>query len=231
MNRIAIAAVLAGLALPAAAADTRESRTVSGFHALSMGAVLDVDVIQDGTESLLLEGDPEVLSRIETAVREGTLEFRYKPDTRIHSHGRVHAVVHARDMDSIAISGAGNVRSASLKADSLRLAISGSGDVGIDRVAAKQTSLAISGSGNMTLAGTAEELKARISGSGSIKAARLETQRADVGISGSGNATVWAKQNLATAIAGVGNVRYYGDPAVAKTVRGVGHVERVAANP
>jgi hypothetical protein len=231
MNRIAIAAVLACLALPAAAADTRENRPVSGFHAISMGAAVDVEVIQDGTESLSLEGDAETLAKLDTAVRDGTLEFRFKPDTNSRNHGRIHAVVHARDMDAVAISGSGNLKSAALKADSLKLSISGSGDMRIDRVAARQASIAISGSGNMNVGGSAEELKARISGSGNIKAPRLETQRADVSISGAGDATVWAKQRLATAISGVGKVRYYGDPAVAKSVRGVGSVERVAANP
>lgn len=232
MKATALLAVLAALALPAAAADTRENRPVSGFHAISMGAVVDVEVIQDGTESLTIEGDPETLARIETAVRDGTLEFRYRRDgARIDHHGRVHAVVHARDMDAIAISGAGNVKSAALRADALGLSISGSGDMNIDRVTAARATLAISGSGNMNVAGSAGELKARISGSGSIKAPKLEAQRAEVSISGAGNATVWAKRELATAISGVGNVRYYGDPTLSKSVRGVGSVQRVAANP
>lgn len=231
MNRTAIAAVLACLASSAAAVQTRENRPVSGFHALSMATVADVELIQDGTESLSLEGDAEVLAKIETVVRDGTLELRDKRDTQPRNHRRVHAVVHARDMDAVAISGAGKLHAASLKTDALKLSISGSGDVDIARVAAKRASLAISGSGNMELAGGVDELKARISGSGSIDAPKLEARRAEVDIAGAGSATVWARDQLATAISGVGNVRYYGDPAVAKSIRGVGHVQRVAANP
>jgi hypothetical protein len=233
MNRTALAASFAFcLAASALAAGTREDRPVSGFHALSMGAVVDVDVIQDGKESLTLEGDPETLARIDTAVRDGTLEITYKRESRnYNTHGRVHAVVHARDMDAIALSGAGNVRSDALEGDSMTLSISGSGDMDIGRITAKRASLSISGSGNMKVAGAAEDLKARISGSGDIKAAKLETQRAEIAIAGAGNATLWAKQRLATSISGVGNVRYYGDPEIRKSVHGVGHVERVAANP
>lgn len=231
MKRTALAAFLASLALAGSAADTRESRPVSGFHALSMGASADVEVIQDGTESLSIEGSPEALSKIETVVREGTLEFRYKRDSRIRNAERVRAVVHARDMDAIAISGSGNLKSAALEADALKLSISGSGDMDIGRVTAKQASLSISGSGHIDAAGTAEALKARISGSGTIRTPKLETQRAEVNIAGSGDVTVWAKRELATAISGVGKVRYYGDPAITRSVRGVGSVERVAANP
>lgn len=231
MKRTALLAFAASLAFAANAADNRENRPVSGFHALSMGAAVDVEVVQDGTESLSIEGPAETLAKIETVVHEGTLEFRYKRDSRMHDPERVRAVVHARAMDAIAISGSGNVKSAALKADALTLSISGSGDMDIGRVTARQASLSISGSGHIEAAGSVDELKTRISGSGSIKAPKLETQRTDVSIAGSGNATVWAKRSLATSISGVGKVRYYGDPAIAQSVRGVGSVERVAANP
>lgn len=231
MNAIRCAALLACCAFAAVAQAAPETRPVSGFHAISMGIAMDLDVVQDGTESLTLEGDPDVLSRIDTSVWNGTLEFQYKPHSRIESHGRVHGVVHARRMDGIALSGSGNVRAPSLEADSLALSISGSGDMDIARIAAKRASLSISGSGNLGAAGKADDLEVRISGSGAVKAPRLETQRAQVNIAGSGNATVWAKQQLAAAISGVGNVRYYGDPQLARAIRGVGRIERVAANP
>ena len=227
----ATALLACAFAFAAFAGSTQETRAVAGLHAISMGIAMDLDVIQDGTESLTLEGDPEVLAKIDTSVWNGTLEFQYKPHTRVDSHRRVHGVVHARRVDAIALSGSGNVRAPSLEADSLALSISGSGDLGVERLAAKRASLSISGSGNVSVAGKADDLEVRISGSGAVKAARLEAQRAQVNIAGSGNATVWAKQQLAAAISGVGNVRYYGDPQLARAIRGVGHIERIAANP
>jgi hypothetical protein len=231
MNRIVLAVLATLLVLPAAAAQTRENRPVSGFHALSVAAVLDVDVVQDGTESLTLEGDADVLSRIESVVQEGRLQLRYRPGTRLRDHARAHAVVHARTLDAVSLAGAGKVRADSLKSDALALSISGSGDMDIGRIAAQRASLAISGSGDMRLAGNAGELKVRISGSGSVDAAKLEARRGDVKIAGAGDATVWVREQLATSISGVGDVRYYGDPSVAKSIRGVGHVTRIASNP
>lgn len=232
MNRIRLALVaFLALATAAIAADRREERPATGFHAVAMAINMNLEVIQDGTESLTLEGDPDVLADVETFVRDGTLDFRYRRDSRMRSHKRINAVVHARDMDAIALSGSGNLRSRALKADALTLSISGSGDVDIGQVTASKASLSISGSGNMKLAGRADALAVRISGSGDIAAPKLETQRTEVSISGSGRATVWAKRELATAISGAGTVRYYGDPTVAKAVRGIGHIERVAANP
>jgi hypothetical protein len=233
MNRTPLAALVVAfsLALPAVAADRREERPVSGFHAIAMGVDMDLEVIQDGTESLVLEGDAEVLAKIDTFVKDGTLDIMYKRGSRTHAAKRVHAVVHARDMDALALSATGRIRAPALKSDAFALSISGSGDVEIGRLVAARAQLGISGSGNVSVAGRADDLTARISGSGDIEAPRLETQRAQVNIAGSGRATVWARQQLATAISGAGTVRYYGDPSLAKSVRGAGHVERVAANP
>jgi hypothetical protein len=80
--RFALVALLACAASTAPqAADRRENRAVSGFNAISMAANLDLDVIQDGTESLTLEGDEQVLDVLDTYVRDGTLNFTYKRDT------------------------------------------------------------------------------------------------------------------------------------------------------
>ena len=233
MKRLIALAFATTLAAAASAADRREDRAVSGFNAIGASVNIDLEVIQDGTESLRLEGDEEVLARTETFVRDGTLHIQYKRDhgNSWRSPSRIHGVVHARDVNAIALASSGKVRSASLKADSLALSISGSGDMDIAQLAAREATLAISGSGNVSLVGRAEQLQARISGSGDIKAGRLEAERVQVRISGSGKATVWAKQQLATSIAGAGDVRYYGDPTLTKSISGSGRIERLAANP
>ena len=232
MKRLIALAFACTLAATASAAERRENRPVSGFNAIAMGVAMDLDVIQDGTESLTLEGDEDVLARVDTFVKDGTLDFMYKRDTHFtDTRHRLHAVVHARDMKAIALSSSGKVRSPSLKSDSLTLSISGSGDMDIGQVAAREAQLSISGSGTISTAGHVEALKTRISGSGDVKVGKLEARSVAVNIAGSGRATVWAKEQLSTAISGAGNVRYYGDPALAQSIRGVGHVERVAANP
>lgn len=233
MKRIIAAAFAVSLAGAAAAANRSEERPVAGFHAIGTAVNIELEVIQDGTESLRLEGSEEVLARVETFVRDGTLHIQYTRDNESarRSPSRIHGVLHARDVDAIALASSGTIRSPSLEAETMALSISGSGDMDIAQLAARKATLAISGSGNVALAGRADEVQARISGSGDIKAARLEAQRVQVKISGSGKATVWAKQQLATSIAGAGDVRYYGDPALTKSISGSGRIERLAANP
>jgi hypothetical protein len=231
-TRIAFIAFAAcTLAACATAADRRDDRQVSGFNAVALGANVKLEVVQDGSESLALQGDAQALDTIETYVKDGTLHINYRKDAHTWSTPGVSGVLHARAMDKVALSGTGEIRSRALKGDSLVVAVSGTGNVDIADVQAKTAKLSVSGTGTVSVAGRVEELQARISGTGDVKAAKLETQRADVSIAGTGDATVWARQHLAAAVSGMGSVRYYGDPGVSQRVAGLGSVKRVAAVP
>jgi len=226
-----IALAACSLAACATAADRRDDRQVSGFNALALGANVRLEVIQDGSESLDLQGDAETLDKIETYVKDGTLHINYRRGTENWSNKGVSGVLHAKNLDKVALSGTGQIHSRALKGDSLAVAVSGTGDVNIGDVQAKSARLSVSGTGTVSVAGRAEELQARISGTGDVKAAKLETQRADVSIAGTGDATVWAREKLAAAVSGMGSVRYYGDPGVTQRVAGLGSVKRIAATP
>jgi putative autotransporter adhesin-like protein len=219
------------LAACATAAERHDDRQVAGFNALALGADVKLELIQDGSESLTLQGDAETLDTIETYVKDGTLHINYRKGSQTWSAKGVSGVLHASAMDKVALSGTGGIRSRALKSESLTVAVSGTGDVDIGDLQAKSAKLSVSGTGTVSVAGRADDLQARISGTGDVKAAKLETQRANVSIAGTGDATVWARQQLAAAVSGMGSVRYYGDPGVTQRVAGLGSVKRVAAAP
>ncbi|HET7402082.1 MAG TPA: head GIN domain-containing protein [Usitatibacter sp.] len=232
MFRTALIALAAcSLAACATAADRRDDRQVSGFNALALGANVKLEVVQDGSESLDLQGDAETLDRIETYVKDGTLHINYRRGTHVLSDRGVTGVLHARTLDRVALSGTGQIHSRALKGESLAVAVSGTGDIDIGDVQARSAKVSVSGTGTVSVAGRTEELQARISGTGDVKAAKLETQRAEVSIAGTGDATVWAREKLAAAVSGMGSVRYYGDPGVTQRVAGLGSVKRIAATP
>ena len=202
---------LAPFALPAAAAT--QAREHSGFTAIALSAPVDVELTLGERESVVLEGDEEVLARIETAVEQGALHIRRKPGTSgWNSLGPVRARVTARQIHALSIAGSGDIKAAQLSNDSLAIAISGSGDVSIG-------------------GGKVQSLNVSIAGSGNVKAAKLDAQSVSVKISGSGDALVWARQSLAVKVAGSGDVSYYGDPSVAQSVAGSGNVRRLGAAP
>ncbi|HEX4332632.1 MAG TPA: head GIN domain-containing protein [Usitatibacter sp.] len=213
------------------AADHQETRNVSGFTELALHAPVNVDVVQGGSEGLVLEGDPEYIARIETVVENGTLKIRYTSRDRVWNMAKIRAHVRMKTIEGLAIAGAGDITAQSVQAKELRVSISGSGDIRLGALAADHLSASISGSGNLFVAGKVDRAETSIAGSGDLKAAKLESREAHVSIAGSGDAIVWARELMSVSIVGAGDVRYYGDPTVKKSVIGSGSVKRLAANP
>jgi len=214
--RLAVPLAALALALPAAADAKTETRDASGFNALGLSAPIDVDLTIGDHESVVLEGDAEMLAKIEVSVEQGSLQIRRKRESSEWgigwNHKQVHARVTAKRIDAISIAGSGDVKARELSGDSLALAISGSGDITVG-------------------AGKVGNLSVHIAGSGDVKTPKLDAQAVSISISGSGDALVWARQTLAVKVAGSGDVRYFGDPQVAKSVAGSGSVKRLGAAP
>jgi hypothetical protein len=202
-------AVLTALLLAAFAAhaQARENRPVTDFTEVGVSAPIDVHVTQGDAHALVLEGDPEVLARIETVVENGRLKIRtVKGLQGWNAHRKITARVTARRIEALAVAGSGDISAPSITGEALKVSIAGSGDIRVG--------------------GKVGGLTASIAGSGDIRASELEAQNVKVTIAGSGDATVRARQALSVNVSGSGDVRYYGDPTVEKAIMGSGSVRR-----
>jgi hypothetical protein len=223
--------LLAAVAAVDTNAAERQSRPASGFTGIGLSVPLKLELTQGDTESLVLEGEPDALANVETAVENGILMIRSRTRVNFGRTPKMHAYVTAKNIESLRISGSGDISTPSLRSNALKLGISGSGDIRIGTLAAASLDVAVSGSGDVTVAGKTDMLVAGISGSGDVKAGKLETREARVSIAGAGDVTLWTKESLTVRISGAGDVRYYGDPAITKSVAGVGSVRRVGLAP
>jgi len=222
----------ASVATAALAADTKESRPVSGFSGIELAVPGKLEIIQDGTESLTIEGPAEVLAEIETLVRDGgKLVIRQRSRGNWPWHTKVKMVAHMKQVESVGISGSGDVYARTLRGARLTLAISGSGDIEVTALDADEAHIAISGSGDVHVAGRAASVASSVSGSGEIKAGKLEARKATVSIAGSGDVALWVRESLTVKIAGAGDVRYYGDPSIEKRIAGHGSIKRLGPAP
>ncbi len=229
-------AALPFLATTALSADVRQTPAVGGFSGIRLAVPAKMEVIQGDTESVALEGSAEDLARVETVVEEGVLHIRSKNRVNWSWNPKIRITVNAKRIESLAISGSGDIVARTVRSPSLKLAISGSGDIRVPALDTEKATVSISGSGDVVLGGKAGTLTSHISGSGDLKADRLETRQATVSISGSGDVAVWARDALqvkiaGAGIAGAGDVRYYGDPTVEKRIAGSGSVKRLGLAP
>jgi hypothetical protein len=201
-----------------------ETRDVSGFERVEVSGGGSMEIIQDGTESLTVETDDNVMQYITSEVRGGTLYLGVDFGPRSFLPSRLHFTLHVKDLTGINTSGSWNVTSASIQTGKLEVVISGSGKVNVDALTADELDTTVSGSGKLDLSGEAKQQNITISGSGKVLAGDLLTQNTTVSISGSGNVTVWATETLAVHVSGSGDVSYYGSPQVTFDQSGSGNI-------
>ncbi|MDN5929957.1 MAG: DUF2807 domain-containing protein [Pseudonocardia sp.] len=185
---------------------TGESRDVSGFTGVELTSVGDLRIEQTGTESLTIEAAPDVLPQLTSEVAGGVLRLGVVPGASIETDVPIVYRLTVDTLDSLTVSGAGDVTAPDLRADRLTVEISGAGDV--------------------TLGGTVDSQVVTISGAGDYDAEDLQSATAEITVDGAGGAVVRVSDRLDATVDGVGSVEYIGDPQVTEDVSGVGSVEQ-----
>ena len=195
---------------PTAAAPTAggagESRDVRGFTSVELTSFGDLQIDRTGTESLTIEAAPDVLPQLTSEVSGGVLRLGVVPGSTIRATTPVVYRLTVATLDSVAVSGAGDVTAPNLQAGRFTAEISGAGD--------------------MTLGGTVDTQVVAVSGTGEYDAENLESTTAEITVDGAGDAVVRVSSRLDVTISGVGSVEYIGNPQVSQDVRGTGSVER-----
>ncbi|MGD8865900.1 MAG: head GIN domain-containing protein [Anaerolineales bacterium] len=185
-----------------------EARSVSGFDRVSFEGVGKLVVTQGSEESLTIEAEDNILPRIETRVRGRTLEIRFDTDrweNIIRPTRPIRFYLTVTDLESIFLSGLGDIEVQDIESESMDVTLSGAGSI--------------------TLSGSVERQDVNVSGAGAYDAGDLESEIADINLSGAGSATVWVTESLDVNITGLGSVRYYGDPELEQSISGLGSIE------
>ena len=190
-----------------------ESRSVSGYTALSFSGAGDLNITQGDMESLSITTDDNLMEYIETSVQGGTLHIEFSDGVSLDPSEGIDFDISVIELNSVAFSGAG-----SLEADSLI-------------VASPTFNIAVSGVAECSIAGQVEEQNIMSSGTLSYDAADFQCSTATVDISGVGDVTVWVSDTLDVVISGVGDVYYWGSPSTTTDISGVGDVQALGPKP
>jgi hypothetical protein len=234
---IALLAVLgcscAGLSVPIgvprgsgeAGQDVRDARGVREVALASLG---NLYVELGEQEELRIEADENLLRYIETEVRGDTLTIRYRRGVALRPRLPIEYHLTVKELNSVKVSGAGNVSLPEVASDQFVAEISGAGSIDLDELRADKLNVRISGAGNCeVLSGEVNDQVVSISGAGDYRAEDLDSNTAQVNLSGLGSATLLVREHLDVHITGAGSVRYRGRPTVEKHVTGVGNVEAI----
>lgn len=203
------------------------TREVGAFTSIASSGSWDVMVAYGESNSIIVEGDENLLSYIETNVENGKLTIKTKKNVNLRTKNKIVVYVSVTQLSGISLSGSGDIMGVGkfTNSDKAEFKISGSGSIKLsfDKIASIES--AISGSGNIRLEGSASQLDARISGSGNADFSNVVCDDAKAQISGSGNIKLNANKSVDANISGSGNVTNKGAAAdLKKRISGSGRL-------
>ncbi|HUH96272.1 MAG TPA: DUF2807 domain-containing protein [Anaerolineales bacterium] len=213
--------------LPGSGKIVSESRNITGVAAVDISYPAEIVIQQGPNESLLVEGDDNVLPQLRTRLDGDTLYIENSEplwSARVNPSRPVRITINVKDLHSLGFSGAGTVHAQNLQTDHLAMNVSGAGAVTLENVNIGRIDCQLSGVGNVTISGSADDLKVDLSGVGFFHGADLLSRTAEVQVSGTGSAAVHPKDRLTAEVSGLGSVNYYGNPSITKQVSGLGGV-------
>lgn len=207
-----------------------ESRSIGSFDRLVMAGFGKVILVPGSQEELTITCDDNIMPYIISQVNGDRLELGFTHEVRDYNLLPTETILFRVTyvaLESLEVSGAGDIQADQLQAEQLALEVSGAGNIILDNLALERLMVDIGGAGNIKLTGHTGSQEISMSGAGSYQAPDLQSARAKVTLSGVGSATLWAIERLDVAITGLGSVSYYGSPAVEHLLSGLGSLNQL----
>jgi hypothetical protein len=204
----------------------REDRPVSGFSKVQLDGFGKLNITMGDTESLTVEADSNLMPYIITEVSGDTLIIRMEENLRlVNMVSDVTYTLSAVSLDTVRLSGLGDINVGALETDSMTVTQDGAGMITLEQLTATSLEATMSGLGSLTVSGKVSEQRVEMSGAGTYQGGDLESETARVEMSGLGNATVWVTGTLDAELSGAGSLEYYGSPQVTQNDSGLGNIE------
>ena len=173
-----------------------ETRAVRDFTGVELASFGNLHIEFGEKEELRIEAEKNIVQYIETQYDGAMLKIKSRPGFWLRPTKPVNFYLTVTQLDTIVLSGSGNVDAPDLEAPDLEvgriaLTIGGSGNIIVGDLDAAKIAVKISGSGDITAGkcdATTQEI--RVGGSGSVDLAGINAEALEVRIPGSGKVTV-----------------------------------------
>src|SRR5215471_2610477 len=115
-----------------------ESRAVAGFTGVSLKGTGQLVIDTNGTESLEITGDDNLLPEITSEIKGGELVLGTKDNVNISPSKDIIYKLSAKSLDSIELAGSGDIDAKGINTSRLKVLLGGSGNISAAGTAERQ---------------------------------------------------------------------------------------------
>jgi len=194
----------AGSATEGSGVAATQAREVAAFQSVDLAGSNNVVIRVGEKQSVVVKADDNLLDRVTTEVQSGKLVIANAPGS-FTTNSPMSVEVGVPSLDTLTLSGSGNIV--------------------VTGVEAKSFDVNLPGSGTLTGDGSATRLDVTVDGSGMVQLTRLVATNVQAGVSGSGSIFVTATESLDASVSGSGAILYAGSPPnVTSNITGSGAI-------
>jgi hypothetical protein len=205
-----------------------EERKVEGFKSVSVSAGINLFIIQNGSETLKIEAEDNLMPIIITEVKNGKLEIRYRQflSFGFNATRPVNVYVTVKELNGINASSGASIKSEEIRTDILKINLS-SGALGEIIVQSSQINADASSGSIIRISGKTDNQNINLSSSGNYDAENLISKTAYANVSSGSSAKINVADKLDVNISSGGIVQYKGTPKVSTNISSGGILKNI----
>jgi len=184
-----------------------QERDITNFDKIEINSYGRLIIKQESKESLKIEGEENILSKLDTEVINNKLTIKFKKSLNIIPTKELIYYLSVKDLTSLVSNG-----TVSISGEDLTL---------------KNISIKLNGAEKVTMLGTVEKQKIEINGAGYYDAQGFESKDCTIILNGAGGAAVKVSGTLNASISGAGSIKYIGNPEITQKINGIGKIEKI----
>ncbi len=204
----------------------KDIRPIKQIKRLSIGGFGNVYLKQGFQESLIIEGDDNLLEHVKTSVKDDTLSISIDESIHVQTKNPINYFIVVNHLNSLDLKGNITFEARALSVPRFDIEISGASRAKA-RIKVEELGIKGSGSSRIYLEGIAIKQDVTIDGSMHYDAGGLKSHKAKLFVSGASRATVCVKEELEVDASGVAVVSYKGNPRVDINAQGASSVKKV----
>lgn len=227
--------------LDAAAERVARAYDISNVTEVIVGNASHVQLVQGNSDSLRVEGEPEVMARVKVD-QDGqrlTLTMKDKQDSgfnlgSLFKRDTTIFYLQLKNLESLDLGGASqgiitrwsgktlklhaggasNLDVANLKLEALQVRLDGASDMALDGLTTERAEIYLSGASDAKANGQSQFLVVDASGASNYRGKSLKAQRAELKASGASDVDAYVVDQLKADASGASDINYLGQPKV-----------------